>query len=110
MSPIDPELRLPGNGTFLAALEKCSGKTATVVGKPNPFCIEALLEDHSITRNQVVFIGDNLQTDIKFANQCKVDCVLVLTGVTMEANLESDLKHPDSGIPTYTLRNLKLGN
>lgn len=110
ISPIDPKLRFPGNGTFVAALEKCSGRKATVVGKPNPFCIDLVLENHNITRDKILFIGDNLQTDIMFSNKSNISSLLVLTGVTDPVDLEKELKEEESGVPTYIARDLRLDN
>jgi len=94
----------------MAALEKCSGKKATIVGKPNPFCIDIVLETHSIQKDKILFIGDNLQTDIMFSNKSNIDCLLVLTGVTAEADLEKELKEEESGVPTYIAKDLRLSN
>lgn len=88
MSPIGHGLKLPGNGTFMKALEVCSGKKATVTGKPNPFCFDSIIEKHGLERKDILFIGDNLLTDIKFSNTSTVDSYLVLTGVTRPETLE----------------------
>lgn len=94
----------------MAALEKCSGKKATIVGKPNPFCIEVVLESHALSRDKILFIGDNLQTDIMFSNKSNIDSLLVLTGVTDEVDLEKELKEVESGVPTYIARDLRLSH
>lgn len=53
-----------------------------------------------------MFIGDNLYTDIKFANEAGVKSVLVLTGVTYKDQLEANLKLKDSGKPDYICTDL----
>ena len=47
-------------------------------------------------------VGDNLETDILFAERCKVDTLCVLTGNTNE---EMALKN-DIVVPTYYSSNL----
>ena len=89
-----------------AGLESFTKKTATVVGKPNTFCIDYLVEEHGVERSKILFIGDNLRTDIKLANNSGVDSFLVLTGSTPEDELEKYLSFPQSGVPTYIGRNL----
>ena len=94
----------------MAALEKCSGRKATIVGKPNSFCIDLVLEQHDVSRDKILFVGDNLQTDIMFANKSNIDSLLVLTGVTDPEDLEKELKEEESGVPTYIARDLRLSD
>jgi phosphoglycolate phosphatase len=106
MSPIGQGMKFPGNGTFLKALETCSTKTATITGKPNPFCFDSIVDKHGLDRSDILFIGDNLLTDIKFSNTSSVDSFLVLTGVTRPETMEQQLQHENAGIPTYIGENL----
>ena len=88
-------------------IEASSGKKATCSGKPNPFCFENIIEKHSLTKSDILFIGDNLQTDIKFSNNAKINCILVLTGVTSLATLDAG-KQEEDGTPTYICPDLRL--
>ena len=45
-------------------------------------------------------IGDNLNTDIKFAEVCGIDSMLVLSGVTKDFEKEKGM---DSIVPTYII-------
>lgn len=89
-----------------AGLESFTKKTVTIVGKPNTFCIDHLVEEHGVDKSKILFIGDNLRTDIKLANNSGVDSFLVLTGATPEEELGKYLSNPQSGVPTYIGRNL----
>ena len=55
------------------------------MGKPDPWCFELLRKQHGIENeplSKFLMIGDNLSTDIQFANTCGIDSLLVLSGVT----------------------------
>jgi len=99
---------VPGNGVFVNAVELTTGVKAIVSGKPNTFCFDNIIELHSLKKEEVVFIGDNLKTDIQFSNSAGVDCILVLTGCTKEETLDKQLKDDDAGVPTYISKTLKL--
>ena len=97
----------------MKAIESASEKTAIVAGKPNPGIFNMIQEVHGvryvltqIEQSKTLFVGDNLYTDIKFANDAKIDSLLVLTGVTYESNLQEVLDRPDSGNPNFISANL----
>lgn len=64
------------------------------------------MEEHNLKPEDLLFIGDNLQTDIKFANTANVDSFLVLTGVTSKENMEQMMALEGAGNPTYIGENL----
>ncbi|MGH2838859.1 MAG: HAD-IIA family hydrolase, partial [Thermoleophilaceae bacterium] len=70
----------PGTGAVLAAVETASGRTATVVGKPEPQLFLTALERLGDGRTLVV--GDRLESDIEAAKRARLDGALVLTGET----------------------------
>jgi ribonucleotide monophosphatase NagD (HAD superfamily) len=70
------------------------------LGKPNSAIFTEALR-RSGTRNMVM-LGDQLETDIRGANDFGLDSVLVTTGVTA-STIPSLLDHPR---PTYWLRSL----
>jgi HAD superfamily hydrolase (TIGR01458 family) len=67
-------------GPFVAALEYASGKTARVVGKPSREFFELALADLGLGPNQVVMIGDDIEADIRGAQEAGLKTVLVKTG------------------------------
>ncbi|CDU20583.1 hypothetical protein YYC_01376 [Plasmodium yoelii 17X] len=75
-----------GTGSIVASIEQVSFKKPKVLGKPNLFMIEPILKNLNIDLSKVVMIGDRLDTDIFFAQNCKIKSILVSTGVT-DANV-----------------------
>ncbi len=84
---------LPGAGGMVAAIEKVSGRRPHVTGKPNPYVMELIEKEHGLKKQEIMVVGDRLETDIAFARNCGVKSALVLSG----ASKKSDIKdlHPD---------------
>lgn len=72
----------PGTGAILAALQTGSGRTATVIGKPNSLMLDLIVAKYKCDKSRTVMIGDRLDTDILFGKQGGVKTCLVMTGVT----------------------------
>lgn len=56
-----------------------------MIGKPSRMIFDLLLEEHGldgISLSRFLMVGDNLETDIKFGNNCGIHTLLVLTGNT----------------------------
>ena len=97
-----PEQVAPGNGAFVALLSTITGKTPVVAGKP-----QRPLMDESIERlasKKPLVVGDRLDTDIEGANNCGIDSLVVLTGVTSRADL---LAAPPALRPTWVAPDLR---
>lgn len=75
-----PDGLWPGTGALLAAVEYGSGRTAKIVGKPEPQLIHTALERLGPGRTLVV--GDRLDADVEAATRAGLEAVLVLTGGT----------------------------
>ncbi len=73
---------VPGAGTVLAALQAASGRTPTVIGKPNLPMYVTALRQLALPADRVLMVGDRLDTDIAGAKQIGMPTALVLTGVT----------------------------
>lgn len=80
---------VPDLGSMCFGLEKASGKTPTVIGKPMPTMLYSAMAREGVTKEQTVVIGDRLSTDITSGHNAGVDAICVLSG---EATLE-DIKH-----------------
>jgi HAD superfamily hydrolase (TIGR01450 family) len=81
-----PSLRglLPGNGALVAALQTALEREPDlVVGKPEPALFATAAQRFGATAPLVV--GDRLDTDIEGANRAGMDSLLVLTGVSDQA-------------------------
>ena len=73
---------LPGNGSLVKAIECCSQRDAINVGKPSKILAELLSEEHGLDPSRTLFVGDRLDTDVKFGKDGGMTSALVLTGCT----------------------------
>ena len=73
-----PEGPWPGTGALLAAVETASGRTATIVGKPQPQLFHTALD--RLGEGRTLVIGDRLDTDIAGATAAGLDAALVNSG------------------------------
>jgi len=98
-SNLDPtfpteEGSMPGAGSIVAAIEKGSGKAPyVVVGKPNPFVLELIENDHGVKKEEMLMVGDRIETDIHFAHNCGIKAALVLSGVTKKENIKEKVDY-----------------
>ena len=100
--PIEDGLYIPDCGGMCEWIYHCTGKRATVMGKPNPEIITYLAEQFNVSLDEVLAVGDRLYTDIQVAVNAGVDSVAVLSG---ESSLE-DINNYESK-PTYILKSIK---
>ncbi len=74
-----------GNGSVVAMFEYASSTKAIKIGKPHSPIIEGALRKMMVAKEDVIILGDNLETDILCGNNAGIDTILVTTGVhTME--------------------------
>ena len=102
----DPFLRvgslyMPGAGTMLGAIERATQKMPIVMGKPNTYSIDTIIELHKLDKKKCVVIGDRIDTDILIGKTAGVDTCLVLTGVYNKEMLDAELGKVDPIVPTY---------
>ena len=67
-------------GAFVRALEYAAGRTAVVVGKPDPAFYGAAVEALHLPAEEVVMIGDDVHADVEGAQLAGLAGVLVRTG------------------------------
>jgi NagD protein len=97
----------PSCGAFAAPIERITGKSPFYVGKPSPFMMRAGLRQLGIHSGEACMIGDNLQTDIIAGVQSGMETILVLSGVSLEADLELVAYRPDHIVKdAFALREL----
>jgi len=87
--------QLPGAGALLAMIETASGVAPTVVGKPEPIIFQEALERLGADASNTAMIGDRLETDILGAQRAGLTSILVLSGVSIEADIDTSGIQPD---------------
>ena len=100
-----PEGLWPGTGAIVAALEYASGRTAAVVGKPEPQLFVTALD--RLGEGRTLVVGDRLDTDVAAAAKAHLDAALVLTGGTTAAEAAA-AKDPKPVRVAANLRELVL--
>lgn len=91
----------PGCGTLTRYMETATQQKVEVVGKPKTFILDKIIEDHNLSKNGMIMVGDSMSADIRLGYNAKIDTLLVLTGVSQR----EDLINHDI-LPTYILPNL----
>ena len=79
---------------FVAALEHATGRRPQVLGKPAEAFFSAAAHRLGLARNEIVMIGDDINTDIDGAQAAGLRGALVQTGKFRPADLEGPVK-PD---------------
>ena len=91
----------PGHGVLVETLQRFSGASPAVAGKPaRPLLDETV---RRVGGRRPLMVGDRLDTDIEGARNAGVDSLLVLTGVT---GLEELVAAPAALRPTYVAPDL----
>lgn len=67
-------------GPFVAALEYASGKSATVLGKPQVRFFQLALQDMNLEASDVAMVGDDPESDVAGAQRAGLRGVQVKTG------------------------------
>ncbi len=78
---------VPATGALIAPIELATGSKAYFVGKPNPLMMRHALKRLGSRREETVIIGDRMDTDIIAGLEAEIETVLVLSGVTTEADI-----------------------
>jgi NagD protein len=97
----------PSCGAFAAPIERMTGKAPFYVGKPSAFMMRAGLRHMGAHSAEACMVGDNMDTDIIAGVQSGMTTVLVLTGVSREADLVRFAYRPDHVVQdAFALREL----
>ncbi len=91
-------------GGIAAMVESVVGKQFIRFGKPDSqmfmFAYDLIREYRQISKNEIVMVGDTLNTDILGGNKFGLDTVLVLTGNTLAKDYEARVNAVGI-MPTY---------
>lgn len=85
---------VPATGALVAPIELASGRRAYFTGKPNPLMLRSALRQLECRREETILIGDRMDTDIVAGLEAGLETVLVLSGVTTEAELNQFAYRP----------------
>jgi glycerol 3-phosphatase-2 len=87
-----PDGDWPGTGAILAAVEYATGRTAHIVGKPEPQLFLTALD--RLGGGRTLVVGDRLDADVAAAARVPLDAALVLTGGTSREELNGAEPRP----------------
>ena len=100
--PIEGGEVWPGAGSIVAAVQTCSGVAPVVIGKPNPYIGQIALLKLDLQAEQVLCVGDRVDTDILLGKRIGTPTALLTTGVTGQSQLKAGEATPDyvfDGLP-----------
>lgn len=100
-----PDGLWPGTGAILAAVEVASGRSAEIVGKPEPQLLLTALD--RLGEGRTLVVGDRVDTDLTAAAAAELDAALVLSGGTPREALNGF--KPEPVAVAETLADLILG-
>ena len=105
----------PGAGSLVTAIETASDKKAIVTGKPSAFITDLIVKKLKAKPEEILIVGDNLQTDILMGIKGGMRTALVLTGASKLSDIEKSKISPDyifksiKHIPPFLDKNLHGG-
>lgn len=73
---------LPGNGSFVNLVANVSRVKPIFIGKPSPVMLKMIAEEHGLSKDMMIMVGDNYDTDILCGIRFGCETVHVNTGVT----------------------------
>lgn len=80
---------VPGNGATLAALEAATGVEPFIIGKPEPILYQQAFNLLGVAPEQIVAIGDRLETDILGAVRAGIRSLMVLSGISTLEDIDA---------------------
>ena len=100
---------VPACGALVAPIELATNRKPYFIGKPNPLMMRTALRKLESHSSEAYMVGDRMDTDIVAGNEAGMKTILVLTGVSTQADLQRfayqpTYVYPDVGqIPVETL-------
>lgn len=85
---------IPDSGAICAMVTASTGKEPRYFGKPYEDVLLCVEEHTGLSRKDMVVVGDRLYTDIALGAKNGMDSVLVLSGETLESDLEGSSVQP----------------
>ena len=91
-----------GESAIAQAISHATGKSIRYIGKPFPEIFNQVLSDFNVTANDVVMIGDTLNSDIRGANSLGITSILTTNDRIIDIN---SIVHDDK--PSYSVKNIE---
>lgn len=91
----------PGNGSLVHLVANVAGVEPIFIGKPSPVMLQIIAQEHGFTKEDMLMIGDNYDTDILCGINFGCDTLHVNTGVTPTHIVKQKDKSP-----TYCVEDL----
>lgn len=85
---------LPGNGSFARLVGEVAGVEPIYIGKPSAAMLDIIALEHCFTKDEMVMIGDNYDTDIMCGIHFGCDTIHVNTGVTPTSEVLTKEQQP----------------
>jgi NagD protein len=79
---------LPAAGSVAALISKATGIEPYFIGKPNPMMMRSALNTIEAHSETTAMIGDRMDTDVLCGLEAGLETILVLTGISTEADVE----------------------
>ena len=89
-----------GNGSVVDMFEYAANQKSPRIGKPNRAILDLCLEYFGLKEDEIILIGDNLETDIKLGYEQNIETVLVQTGVHTKEDIEQLKIYPTHVVNT----------
>lgn len=109
MYPVSPRDVAVGTGGIAKLVENILNRKFIHFGKPDSqmfmYAYNQLLSEGDYTKNEILMVGDTLQTDILGGNKFGLQTVLVLSGNTRESAVDT-LVSATGIIPDYICRSI----
>jgi 4-nitrophenyl phosphatase len=90
-----PKGLVPGAGSILAAIETAAQVKPIIIGKPSPFMFELSAERMGLSKDEILVVGDRLETDIAGGQAVGSRTALVLSGVSTHKQAVEWFPQPD---------------
>lgn len=91
---------MPDTGALIAAVRAATGRDPdTIIGKPNRQMAEMAAERLDLPLAALAMVGDRLYTDVALGAAAGIPAILVLSGETRAADMDSAPQTPDLVLP-----------
>ena len=91
-----------GNGSIVALFEYAVNQKSPDIAKPSPIILELCLKHYGLKKEDVVLIGDNLETDILLGVRAGVETIFVETGIHTRKDIERMGVYPNRIVKELT--------